>query len=371
MIRTGARKGEINLVGGRNHKIPRAASCTPYGLTDEKRSNMRVFINYKQNVEPDHSLAKALELRLRKEGHRVFRDESMLKSGEEWPARLEKEVRHCQGMISLISNESLRSTWVRNEIELAKKLGKRMFPFLLEEIDESARFQYLNPNFMSTHWITLSGDMEEKLKIITAALTEPRHKCYRDLIDAKLSEHGVNNGNEILEALCGLLWQAHWPAEILGYAENIRDSRRLNDEPARTIAEALRNQAESLANVNDNNASAYLKINEPDIASRLMWQVQRLKCAADLINSLIVKWNESCQKARKRMQDKKVDKCPVFDASDGERAFAPLDEYSKRARFSPSPKGVIVSMRIPPELQGLKQLPGAVRLCEYLDDGTE
>lgn len=332
---------------------------------------MRLFINYKQNVEPDHSLAKVLEERLRREGHQVFRDETKMKSGEEWPARLEQEVRRCQGMISLLSNVALRSSWVLNEIQLAKKLEKRMFPFLLEDIEESLRFQALNPYFMSTHWTQLTGNETEDLDTISMALTEPRHVCYRDLIDMKLSEYGIPDGREVLEALCGVMWQAHWPTRIFGYATLHAGAKRLNGESARSLAETLRNELETVANLSDQNASEYLKKGSAGVASRMAWQVQRLRCFADIIDSLISGWNEACDGARERLEQQGPINSPIFDTSDGERAFAPLDEHSAESRFNPAPNAIAAYMRFPRNFQYPEDQNriSALRLCEYLDDG--
>lgn len=40
---------------------------------------MYIFINYKQNVKPDHELAIKIEKLLKNKGYRVFRDESRLR----------------------------------------------------------------------------------------------------------------------------------------------------------------------------------------------------------------------------------------------------------------------------------------------------
>lgn len=71
---------------------------------------MRVFINYKQDQQPDHEFARQLESRLRAAGIEVFRDESDLKAGEKWTERLQREIEACTTFVSIISNASLKST---------------------------------------------------------------------------------------------------------------------------------------------------------------------------------------------------------------------------------------------------------------------
>lgn len=327
---------------------------------------MRVFINYKQNVQPDHSLAASIEARLIREGHKVFRDESRINPSEKWPARIEREVRDCNAMVCLVSNASLRSAWVLNEIDLARQLEKRMLPVLIEKIDDSLRFQALNPRFMSIQWLALSGEEEVDLAKIVSALAEPRHACYRDLISAKLSEHGVPDARQILEALCGVLWQSHWPAAVFGTPLIGDGMRRLNGDEARSLGEAIRNQTEVMASMTDQNANTYLKNGETSIASRMTWQVQRLRCLADILQSLITSWNATCKRGREGLKAANQDKAPLFDTSDGERAFAPLDEHSARARFTPAPAGLVMSLRLPPGIPR-EQLGPAVRLCEYFE----
>ena len=49
---------------------------------------MKVFINYKQNVFPDHELAEEIEASLKENGLAVFRDETAIKGGDEWTDRI-------------------------------------------------------------------------------------------------------------------------------------------------------------------------------------------------------------------------------------------------------------------------------------------
>lgn len=125
---------------------------------------MKVFVNYKQKVHPDHYLAKLLEEELAARSHQVFRDESGIIAGESWPQRLLDEVKACEVMVSLISNNALKSDWVLNEIDLAKKLGTPIIPFLLEKLDEALEFQAFKPRFMHIQYYQATGNDKADVK---------------------------------------------------------------------------------------------------------------------------------------------------------------------------------------------------------------
>ena len=121
---------------------------------------MKVFINYKQKVQPDHRLAAFVERELKKRSHDVFRDETGVIVGEVWPRRIHEEVKACEVMVCLISNNSLKSEWVLNEIDLAKTLATPIIPVLLEQLDEDLEFQAFKPRFMNIQYYQISGKDE-------------------------------------------------------------------------------------------------------------------------------------------------------------------------------------------------------------------
>jgi hypothetical protein len=311
---------------------------------------MQIFVNYKQHAEPDHEFARCIAERLRSEGHQVFRDESNIVPSEEWPPRIEKEVRACDTMVSLLSNAALQSKWVLNEIDLALKLKKRMLPLLLEEIDDSLHFQALIPRFMSIQWLTSSGDREKDLEAVCAALREVRIECYRDLVTRKLDQYAIDDGREVLESLFGVLYQAHWPAMVTGQAMIDDPKPRLNGELACSLAESLRNHIETWASMKEHNSHNYHEHGQEDHAKRLSWQVQRLKCAADILNTLIAGWTRNSMAKRRAFPPSKEPHVPMFDNSDGEQAFvspdAPMVQGGRPDK--PVPEGQVVHMVLVP-----------------------
>jgi hypothetical protein len=83
----------------------------------------RIFISYKRNVEPDHSLSQTIAEFLTAEGHSVFIDRTM-RVGTDWARTIEAEVRKADYLILLLSEASSRSEMVKGEIEIARDQQK-------------------------------------------------------------------------------------------------------------------------------------------------------------------------------------------------------------------------------------------------------
>jgi hypothetical protein len=54
-------------------------------------------------------------------------------AGERWERALNEAARRCESVIFLISNAWLNSPWCKNELNLARRLNKRLFGVLVEE----------------------------------------------------------------------------------------------------------------------------------------------------------------------------------------------------------------------------------------------
>ncbi|HEV3142303.1 MAG TPA: TIR domain-containing protein [Gemmataceae bacterium] len=122
---------------------------------------MKIFINYKRNIDPDHALARHLHQTLSANGHTVFRDETGIYSGGKWAEIIYNEIDKCEVVISLVSNVSLQSRWVLNEVDRALKLGKVVIPVLLEKLIDSLDFQEYNPRFRTVQHYTFTGSFEQ------------------------------------------------------------------------------------------------------------------------------------------------------------------------------------------------------------------
>jgi hypothetical protein len=78
----------------------------------------KIFISYKRNVEPDHSLAGRVFEALRQQGHEVFIDRT-LTVGQQWAKEIETRVRASDCLIVFLTAASSASAMVKGEIEMA------------------------------------------------------------------------------------------------------------------------------------------------------------------------------------------------------------------------------------------------------------
>lgn len=79
------------------------------------------FISYR-HVSPDQDLAHALSRSLVHSGHTVFLD-SKIEVGTRWVDVIERELRAAQFFAVLLSEQSVRSDMVRQEVALAHQLS--------------------------------------------------------------------------------------------------------------------------------------------------------------------------------------------------------------------------------------------------------
>lgn len=110
---------------------------------------MQVFLSYS---EADRAFARKLSSRLSEQGLDVYDPNDDLFPGDNWPLKIGKALQESKAMVVLLSPDSMKSEWVRSEIEYA--LGDhnykgRLFPVLvrpthkipwiLRDIQESLR----------------------------------------------------------------------------------------------------------------------------------------------------------------------------------------------------------------------------------------
>src|SRR5262249_8994367 len=80
----------------------------------------RVFISYR-HVKPDEDLVRALVDALSSAGFDTFVDRRIT-VGSDWVAEIDKEIRGASAFIVLLSQNSIASDMVREEIRLAHEL---------------------------------------------------------------------------------------------------------------------------------------------------------------------------------------------------------------------------------------------------------
>ena len=87
-------------------------------------------------------------------------------------------------MVCLISNNSLKSRWVVNEIDFAQLQRTPIIPVLLEELDEDLNFQVFNTRFGDIKFYQVTGDDAADIDWIAK------------LIDRMASKSGLDNSIE-------------------------------------------------------------------------------------------------------------------------------------------------------------------------------
>ena len=86
---------------------------------------MANFFISTSHCEPDANVAKSFYEQIRKAGHKVFLASECIKIGENWPERISAELKACEYFIVLISENSLHSDMVTEEIRKVKELQQQ------------------------------------------------------------------------------------------------------------------------------------------------------------------------------------------------------------------------------------------------------
>lgn len=81
----------------------------------------RVFISYRQQ-EPDYSLAQKFYERLKQAGHQPFMAGESIRLGENWPQRIDRELKEADYFLLFLSEQSGYSEMVIEEVRRAREL---------------------------------------------------------------------------------------------------------------------------------------------------------------------------------------------------------------------------------------------------------
>ena len=109
---------------------------------------MQVFLSYTQ---AEQDFARALSQELTRRGLEVWSDEQEILPGDNWGSSIAEALKKSKALVVLISPESMRSKFVRSEIQYA--LGElsyeqRIFPVMVEETSSVpwilSKFKILN-----------------------------------------------------------------------------------------------------------------------------------------------------------------------------------------------------------------------------------
>jgi TIR domain-containing protein len=97
---------------------------------------MRVFLSYNH---ADKNFAKQLASELSRQGCDVWDPSDQLFPGDNWPLKIGEALQQSQAMVVLLSPDSMKSEWVRREIEYAigaRNYEGRVFPVLVRPTAE-------------------------------------------------------------------------------------------------------------------------------------------------------------------------------------------------------------------------------------------
>jgi hypothetical protein len=92
---------------------------------------LKVFISYSRLDASE--TAKAIHNYLTEIGHQVFIDTSDIRGGDEWRNTIHNEISACEIFVLIVTRSSLRREEVKNEVELAKNLKKRIIPCITKK----------------------------------------------------------------------------------------------------------------------------------------------------------------------------------------------------------------------------------------------
>lgn len=156
----------------------------PSRQSSETRS--RIFISYKRDVQPDEPIALAIQAALGQQ-YSVFIDQSML-VGTKWVEQIEAEIRQADALIVLLSEQSVNSEMVEQEIRSAHEWGQEQgHPRILPvRLDYRQPFQYPLSQYLDPiHWAFWQGEadtprlmveLERAIAGNSLSITEPQEK---------------------------------------------------------------------------------------------------------------------------------------------------------------------------------------------------
>ncbi|MEM9165170.1 MAG: AAA-like domain-containing protein, partial [Cyanobacteria bacterium P01_F01_bin.4] len=119
----GIAEAQTPVLGGRAKGARERAKGVGAGLVPaHPEETARIFISYKRDLAPDEPVALALYEALGQQ-HNIFIDQTML-VGTRWAEQIEAEIRQADALIVLLSEQSVQSEMVQQEIALAHEIAE-------------------------------------------------------------------------------------------------------------------------------------------------------------------------------------------------------------------------------------------------------
>lgn len=151
----------------------------------------KVFVCYRQHVDPDERLAHYLYSFLGAQGHKVFIDAAM-RGGEAWLERIDQQIKTSDVFVVLLSRESADSAMVKSEVRRADQYRRQrgkpqtlpvriayegLLPYSIDAFLDPLQYvlwqNAQDDERMAREVLTaVEGRLEERVPIEVAALTE-------------------------------------------------------------------------------------------------------------------------------------------------------------------------------------------------------
>ena len=151
-------------------------------------TDRKVFISYSHyNKEICCKIASLMEKIV---GISVWYDRGLI-LGEEYRKRIAAAIRSTDYFVVLLSEESVCSEWVLDEVEYAKKLRKKILPIWIEKVQLTENLDMILQRYHSLFWHLRSSDSEFETALLASLLDQPEKEEGRSIL---------GNGNEFSEA---------------------------------------------------------------------------------------------------------------------------------------------------------------------------
>ena len=143
--------------------------CLQNRLTEMKKghtavADTRIFISYSHK---DRETCSKIDALLEKqEGFSVWYDKGLV-PGEVYRRKIAEVIRNAGYFIILLSESSVNSDWVLDEVEYAKKLHKRILPIWIENVDIPDDLDMILQRYHSLFWHLRSSDSQFESSLLS------------------------------------------------------------------------------------------------------------------------------------------------------------------------------------------------------------
>ncbi|MBQ3276101.1 MAG: toll/interleukin-1 receptor domain-containing protein [Oscillospiraceae bacterium] len=124
----------------------------------------KIFISYShRDAEACTKIDSLLE---KQEGFSVWYDKGLI-PGEVYRRKIAEVIRDSGYFIILLSNNSVNSDWVLDEVEYAKKLRKRILPIWIENVEIPDDLDMILQRYHSLFWHLRSSDIQFERSLLS------------------------------------------------------------------------------------------------------------------------------------------------------------------------------------------------------------